>query len=464
MIVVKKILKNIKVKIKFDQDATINEKKVCDDCFEKYIKYKKTLNDTTVSRPVKNYIHDANFKTIPKRETTYAIYTKNVNFDSNECYNYLKLDKKNEEVIRKVLDSQTDSIIKNMIAISLKAEGLSEKWNEKAYELINNVITKVSPSKRDLDDSININDYVKIKTIHYHDHSLSKYINGYAFKKNVCSKKMKLKINEPKILLLEDCGKYLLSETYSSNSEVQNQSIDIILKKIEKVNPDIILVSSNVPYSIQEKLAINQKTLVMKVKVNAMTQIARITKTYILPSTDLVGTHTILGSCKKFYVNKIENKNKSEINTYNLMVFENHDSILGSTIVLSGPDELELQKVKRLFYSLILSARDIHLQKIYNYFSFYSPITLTNEPESKNKYIYNNKVNFSICETSKNTLFFKKDKENSDHFSSFNEGFDISFLNNQNNLDLIKLTFFQKEESDNSNPIHNESLGIDNLL
>ena len=100
MIVVKKILKNIKVKIKFDQDATINEKKVCDDCFEKYIKYKKTLNDTTVSRPVKNYIHDANFKTIPKRETTYAIYTKNVNFDSNECYNYLKLDKKNEEVVR----------------------------------------------------------------------------------------------------------------------------------------------------------------------------------------------------------------------------------------------------------------------------------------------------------------------------------------------------------------------------
>lgn len=440
-------------------DGIINQNKLCDACFTNYFKLKKTLNESTVNNTVNNIIYKENQKLITKRETIYSIYCKNINVYSNDCYNYMKLEKRREEEIRKNLDSQSESIIKNMISSALKLEGLYDKWNEKAYELIKNVISNVCPSTRDMNDSVNINDYVKIKIVDYPDHTYTKYINGFAFQKNVCSKKMRTRINDPKILLLEDCGKDLLTETLSKNSnKLQNEYIDIILKKLEKVNPDIILVSSNIPYIIQEKLAMNNKILVMKVKPKSMTRIARIIKSYIVPSTDLVDTQTILGNCKLFYIDKVENKRKLENKVCNLMVFEQYDSILGCTIILSGPNKLELQIIKNILRTLIISARDIHLQKIFLYFSFYSPKPIITETEIKNKSITNTKMNFTFDNQSKCSINPKYDKDYIDPFLCFQDGFDMSFVNIQPNIYFQKLTFVQEDKTrfENSNLIQKE--------
>lgn len=434
------------------------QKKVCDNCFAKYKELKKTLIETTVNRSINNYIFEENKKTITKRETTYALYCKNVNVDSNECYNYMKLDKKNEEIVRKNLDLESEKLIKNMIAASLKNEGLYEKWFEKAHEIIRNVILNVSPSISDLKDTLNINEYVKIKKVDYVDNSYSKYINGYALQKNVCSKKMKTKINEPKILLLDECGKNLFNETIDtskSNKDSETEYLKIILSKIEKVDPNVILVSTNVPYKIQESLSKSERTLIMKVKPSSMRRIARVTKTYILPSTDLVDSQTILGNCKKFYIDKIENKRKKENASYNLMVFENHDSILGCTIIISGPDDLELDKVKKIFRSLITSARDILLQKIFLYFSFYKPIgTVANAPnecEQKIRIVSNNRLNNTFLSDVIPKNHSKYENENSDFYQCFIDGFDTSYPHNQPNFYLVKLTFVLGEQQNNTN-------------
>lgn len=333
-----------------------------------------------------------------------------------------------------------------MIANKLKIEGLYEKWNDKVYELVRSVITNVFPSIRDLKDTLNINDYVKIKQIIFHDQSLTKYIHGFAMQKNVCFKKMKTRINEPKILMLEECGNDLLTDGLTRNTnEQQNEYLKIIVNKIEKVDPDLVLVSSNVPYRIQEILAKNERTLVMKMKQKSLTRIARIAKTYILPSTDLVDSQVILGSCKKFYVERYEYKNIKDINIYNLMVFENYDSILGCTIILSGPDKKEMERVKKTLLSLILSARDIYLQKVLLYFSFYNPLPIENE--NRNKIVSNNKGNQSspLEIQNRNTCIYNKnDKENTEYFQSFIDGFDTTFTHFQPSFYLIKLTFVQE--------------------
>jgi chaperonin GroEL (HSP60 family) len=357
----------------------------------------------------------------------------------------MKLDKPTEDQIKKHFDNYAEALVKNMITFTLKHEGLYEKWNDKAFELIKNVITNVFPSISDLNDSLNINEYVKIKKVIFHDQSLTKYIHGYALQKNVCFKKMKTRINEPKILMLEDCGNDLITNgMFRNTNEQQIEYLKIIINKIENVNPDLVLVSSNVPYRIQEILAKNERTLVMKMKPKSLKRIARVTKTYILPSTDLVDSQVIMGKCTKFYVERYEHKYQKESSIYNLMVFENSESILGCTIILSGPDKLELDKVKKVFHSMIVSARDILLQKTFLYFSFYNPLTI--ESENKNKSV-SCKANFTFISDipNRNTCVYNKyEKENTDYFQSFNDGFDTSYTHFQPNFYLVKLTFVQE--------------------
>ncbi len=182
----------------------------------------------------------------------------------------------------------------------------------------------------------------------------------------------------------------------------------------------------------------------MKMKLKSLKRIARVTKTYILPSTDLVDSQVIMGKCTKFYVERYEHKYQKESSIYNLMVFENSESILGCTIILSGPDKLELDKVKKVFHSMIVSARDILLQKTFLYFSFYNPLTI--ESENKNKSV-SCKANFTFISDipNRNTCVYNKyEKENTDYFQSFNDGFDTSYTHFQPNFYLVKLTFVQE--------------------
>jgi len=361
------------------------EIKVCEYCFEMYKKLDETLIETTIENP-HNYIEDIesiddNIKNL-KRETKLSEYCKKTKKDSEECSVFLKMEKKYEEGIKQNLENCYEALTRLVIESFLKKENLNEKWQEKINELVRKTISQVNPSFRDLNDTLNINEYVKIKTIVYKDHSLCKVIDGFAFQKNVCSKKMNTNIDNPKILLL-DCA---LDYTRSADKITNYQNLlqepayyDIILKKIDLVEPNVILVNKNVSRNILEKLSASNKfSLVINVKSSSLKKIARCTKTYVLPSTDLIDKRTILGTCRKFRIEKIKTniQNQSlkndllKANEFNLMIFEGCDYLLHNTIILSGPDEEELKRLKNIMKKIILVIRDIFLQKSLIYFFF----------------------------------------------------------------------------------------------
>ena len=64
-------------------------------------------------------------------------------------------------------------------------------------------VERVQPSSRMLDDSMDINEYVKIKLIESKDTSNSSYTNGTVLSMKVANLKMQTKIIKPRILLLE---------------------------------------------------------------------------------------------------------------------------------------------------------------------------------------------------------------------------------------------------------------------
>jgi hypothetical protein len=360
--------------------------KVCDYCYEMYKKLDETLVETTIDN-THNFIEDIdsiedNVKNL-KRETKLSEYCKKYKKETEEYFKFLQMDKKYEDGVKQNLENFYDQLVKHFIEVVLRNENLYEKWFDRIYDLTKKTISQVNPSFKDLKDSMNINDYVKIKTIPYKDQSQCKVIDGFAFQKNVASKTMNTNIDNPKILLL-DCGlDYNRNCDNITNFEnlmtLEPAYFNIIMKKIELVEPTVILVNKNVSRKIQETLAISNKiSLVMNVKSSSLRKIARCTKTYVLPSTDLIDGQTILGTCKKFRIEKMKtcytgNKNKNDIlkaNEFNLMVFEGCDYVLYNTIILSGPDENELKILKKLMRTILLTVRDLYLQKIFLYFSY----------------------------------------------------------------------------------------------
>ena len=195
---------------------------------------------------------------------------------------------------------------------------------------------------------------------------------------------MNTNIENPKILLL-DCGLDYNRQpngitNYEQLKTLEPAYFNIIMKKIEMIQPNCILVNKNVSRKLQESLS--EKTnisLIMNVKSASLKNIARCTKTYVLPSTDLIDKQTILGTCKKFRIEKIKRKQNKQCapsqhlflsNEYNLMIFEGCDQILFSTIILSGPNKSELKLIKNLMRTILSSARDLYLQKYLIYFTY----------------------------------------------------------------------------------------------
>ena len=53
-------------------------------------------------------------------------------------------------------------------------------------------------------DFMDINCYVKKKIIPFQDHSMTKYLKGLVYRKNVALKKMSIQLIKPKILIITE--------------------------------------------------------------------------------------------------------------------------------------------------------------------------------------------------------------------------------------------------------------------
>jgi len=63
-------------------------------------------------------------------------------------------------------------------------------------------VEQVKPSSRSLNDTMDINKFVKIKIIDWKDSSLNEYVNGIVFSKTVSERFKISSIENPSILLL----------------------------------------------------------------------------------------------------------------------------------------------------------------------------------------------------------------------------------------------------------------------
>ena len=443
----------------FYEITIYNEKqelKVCAYCLEKKRELNKILKNNLVE-----YMNEKGKKIFKTKTWDYVVNKERNEKNIEKFCGFIKSESQLMREFHYNLDKDYETLLKRMInqilnekADKLKFPNLLEDWEVQIYNMTNKVINNLSPSFLNLNDSININDYLKIKTIEYRNQSKCEVIDGFAMRKNICSKYMRTMILKPKILLLKGPLEGLRINRGTSNitnniiikSSAIEAYIEIIRKKIEEINPQIILVEGNVLQKFQNFFSMDKMNIsaVQKVNINKLNKIARCVKSFVVPSPDLIGKNIVLGSCAKFEIQKIKKnisvQNRNNIlhmkqEDYNLMRFEGCGKILFNTVILTGPNKEELKELKRLMKIIVKTTRYLYCQKfLLKYFNMlYEPSTLSENGERKEK---NNKRR-----NRRKSSIYRED--------NYMFGFDTEIINEKSNeFDCIYMNLQNKNKID----------------
>ena len=145
--------------------------------------------------------------------------------------------------------------ISKVITEQLLANQLSvRKWHSLIFGLITKAAEHVRPSSRLLNDSLDINQYIKIKIIDWRDSSKSAYVNGIVMTKNLADRRMQSQLQKPSILILRnslDIGSIEQQTTDLQRVIDEDEHLIKILNLyLEKIKPTLIFVERDVPYKV----------------------------------------------------------------------------------------------------------------------------------------------------------------------------------------------------------------------
>ena len=123
---------------------------------------------------------------------------------------------------------------------------------------------------------------------------------------------MKWEIEDPRILLLSNTLGYLKDEEdfldLATEIKQEDSLIQIVMKKVELVRPDLIFVQNDASFKAIEALRDRNITLVTNVKKSVMQRLARLTQTISCPSTNLLNPNFDTGRCDKFFMESLTMK------------------------------------------------------------------------------------------------------------------------------------------------------------
>ena len=328
------------------------------------------------------------------KEKNYLHYIKTIKHENHQNFNFLGLETKQEEEIKSNINLCYKNLVHNYIESTLK--NINDLYISSISNTVIRAIETLKPSFKDLHDSLDINDFIKIKTIKSKDVAYTKLINGIAFTKNVAlkhslkkmkfsSKKMEYVLKHPKILLLNDSldfNKIIEPCDSDFNKILKEKKMNINKTKnllLEKLKINLIFVNKNMDYELLNDLTFNDNIIiiVLNVKKKILENISRCTKTSVLNNINELNENFQLGKCKTFKIKVLKKKEKfpsNEIKLLNkshLMILEDVENILFQTMIIYGPNVNELNKLKGILRNeILLTVRDFYLQKNLLYFFF----------------------------------------------------------------------------------------------
>ncbi|KAK0041710.1 1-phosphatidylinositol 3-phosphate 5-kinase [Biomphalaria pfeifferi] len=239
----------------------------------------------------------------------------------------------------------------------LSQHGLLLGWEPVISTSITQVSHFVRPDVRHEMDNMDIRNYVHIKKVPGGNKNDTTMFHGVIFTKNVAHKKMRTKVVNPLILLLQGTIEFQRVENKFSSLEPQIlQEREFMRNSVMKMiayRPNVVVVEKSVSRLAQEHLLEAGITLLYNVKPSVMERLARFTQADIVPSIDGLVKKPKMGFCHDFRVQTYNLPNKE---TKTLAIFDGCATHLGCTIVLRGGVLGELRRVKHILKFMTYTA------------------------------------------------------------------------------------------------------------
>ena len=185
---------------------------------------------------------------------------------------------------------------------------LVDLWVNTLMTLATRCCATVEPDVKN-GDLLDIRPYCKVKVIPGGSVEDSAYMSGIMFHKNVSHKKMARVIQNAKIMMLSGGIEYTRTENRIASLdtllEQEERYMEILVTKIFKLKPDVLIVGKSVCRKAQELLLRADIALIQYVKPSLLTRIARQTGATVLSSIDHVMNSAILGELNIMSVNML---------------------------------------------------------------------------------------------------------------------------------------------------------------
>ena len=176
-----------------------------------------------------------------------------------------------------LLRTDAPLLLKEKRLIGSEGQKELESWVSKLIALTTKCSTAVRPDVRN-GDALDVRPYCKVKVIPGGDLEDSTFVSGVIFHKNVSHKSMAKEIITPRIMLLNNSIEYTRENrilTLETLMEQETRYFQILITKISKMKPDILLVKGSVSRKAQELLMETNIVLIQNVKLSLLEKIAR---------------------------------------------------------------------------------------------------------------------------------------------------------------------------------------------
>lgn len=244
--------------------------------------------------------------------------------------------------IDRVYDSFMQKLLQQSLADCDIADPNDQKrWGKALFQALKMVYQlKIS-------DTLDIKQYVKFKKISGGTIEDTHVVDGLFITKNIDSKRMQLRIENPRIALLMFPLEYLKhKEQFISLRIVNSQQtvyIGNLVSRLISLEPDIIVVGDSVCGLALKLLEEANVTVLSNVKPQVIERVSRYTRGDIFSTVnDLFFKKGSLGSCGLFEVKKFVQEDT--VKTYSF--FTGCDTQYGFTICLRGSDSESLSGAK----------------------------------------------------------------------------------------------------------------------
>ncbi|XP_017776695.1 PREDICTED: 1-phosphatidylinositol 3-phosphate 5-kinase [Nicrophorus vespilloides] len=304
------------------------------------------------------------------------------------------------EVLSNAFSQHESSLCKQLLSVN----GLSLTWSEYILPLVREIVDVIRPDVNHDAEELDIRQYVKFKVVSGGHRSNCELVRGIVCSKNVVHKAMSVKLENPKILLLEGSIVYQRTEGRLMSLEPvlmqEHEYLRHVAARINALQPNIVIVQKNVSRLAQDLLREQGVTLVINVKQKILERISRCTQADIISPVDVHIGRPRLGTCKKFYLRTFEvERGRSKT----LMYFEGlPNAHLGATVLLRGGFKSELVHLKNVMSFLLFACYNWRLEKSLLMDAFAVP------PNNKYEFFDESKENSPITEVAKFETKVKK--------------------------------------------------------